>query len=189
MVYIDIDNTLTDFDGYLTTVNPRAMEDGHLLFKAIYQGYKQAYLASVPLVDYDKVRALGEFTLLTSLPDKKKLDSFCDDNGEIEVVMSTLRKNKVQWITETFGPDCKYFIVNGSDDKQKFCKSSDDILIDDKDSTCKHWVEHGGKAYTSFDNYLSGIPVGTRVKKTKVESIKKETKEPEVKVVSADLWW
>ena len=156
MIYIDIDNTLTDFDGYLLSKDSRAIQDGHILFKTIYRYYKEAYLQSKPLVDFSFIKRLeGNVALLTSLPDDDKIRSFCKSDDECKEIMQTLRYNKISWAKSNF-QEIPVYIVESRTQKVKFCKSPDDILIDDSKSTGKSWMEAGGKHFLSVMDFISG---------------------------------
>lgn len=154
MIYIDIDGVLADTDDFIFSKDPRAKEDTHILFKTIYKNYKEMFTASKPLIDLTCLKEIENFTLLTALPLRQKIDSFCHDNKELETIMNTLYKNKEIWIKNNIGEDCKYIIVGKRSDKIKMCNSSSDVLIDDSISTCAAWRKKGGKAYTSIQEFL-----------------------------------
>lgn len=99
------------------------------------------------------LKDIGDFTLLTALPLKQKIESFCKNDNELNEVMNTLSKNKEKWIKENIG-DCKYIIVNKRSEKLKMCTSPNDILIDDSKTTCTSWRKEGGKAFNSVQEYL-----------------------------------
>lgn len=153
MIYIDIDGVLADTDAFIFSKDPRAEHDTHLLFKAIYKNYKEMFISSKPLIDLFVLKTLGDFTLLTALPLRQKIDSFCSSEEELNTVMNTLAENKKIWIKNNIG-DCKYIIVNKRSEKIDMCNSPNDILIDDSKATCTSWKKKGGKAFTSFDEFL-----------------------------------
>lgn len=153
MIYIDIDGVLADTDAFIFSKDLRAENDTHLLFKTIYKYYKEMFVSSKPLIDLSVLKNIGDFTLLTALPLKQKIESFCKDDNELNEVMNTLSKNKEKWIKENIG-DCKYIIVNKRSEKLKMCTSPNDILIDDSKATCTSWRKEGGKAFNSVQEYL-----------------------------------
>lgn len=151
MIYIDIDGVLADFDGYLQTKNSNALKDTHTLFKTIYKNYEEAFAVSQPLVDLNFLKDIDEFTLLTALPNKNNIGSFTED---VDLVMSTLESNKRKWVKEKIG-DCNLIILELRADKSKYCKSPDDVLIDDNKDTGKKWKEKGGKYFTTVEQFLN----------------------------------
>lgn len=153
MIYIDIDGVLADTDAFIFSKDPRAEHDTHLLFKTIYKNYKEMFVSSKPLIDLSVLKTLGDFTLLTALPLRQKIDSFCKDKEEINEVMNTLAENKKQWIKNNLG-DCKYIIVGKRSEKLDMCNSLNDILIDDSKATCAAWKKRGGKTFASVDEFL-----------------------------------
>lgn len=154
MIYIDIDGVLADTDAFIFSKDPRAEHDMHLLFKTIYKNYKEMFVSSKPLIDLSVLKTLDDFTLLTALPLRQKIDSFCKDKEEIDEVMNTLAENKKQWIKNNLGGDCKYIIVGKRSEKLDMCNSPNDILIDDSKASCAAWKKRGGKAFTSVDEFL-----------------------------------
>ena len=55
-------------------------------------------------------------------------------------------QDKVWWAHEHF-PGIPVFLGPFSHDKWRYCKSPDDILIDDRISNCSEWRSAGGKAF------------------------------------------
>lgn len=154
MIYIDIDGVLADTDAFIFSKDLRAKEDTHILFKTIYKNYTEMFTSSKPLIDLSILKEIEKFTLLTALPLRQKIDSFCADEKELNTIMNTLSSNKEVWIKNNVGENCKYIIVGKRSDKIKMCNSSADILIDDSVSTCAAWRKKGGKAYTSIQEFL-----------------------------------
>ena len=163
MIYIDIDGVLADSDGYLKSLNAKALDDTHLLFKTIYKNYNNVFRYSKPLIDLNELKELEQFTLLSALPNKSNIDSFTEDGENVDAIMTTLEENKKFWIAENIG-ECNYKIVNGGAEKSKFCQSPDDILIDDSSSNGKKWQAKGGKWYPSFEAFKKA---SIKVKNTK----------------------
>ena len=160
MLYIDIDGVLANTDKYILSLNPDAEHDTHILFKTMYRNYKTMFRESEPLVDLSIVKGFGDFTLLTALPLKEKIDSFCADDIETKIVLDTFSVNKRAWVKKYFGEDQKIIIVGKRSEKAKLCKGPADILIDDSDSNCKKWKEAGGQSYHSIDEYINRDSVG-----------------------------
>lgn len=154
MIYIDIDGVIADTDSYIFSLDSRAKDDTHLLFKTIYRNYDKVFKYSEPLVDLSKVKALEEFTLLTALPSKVKIESFCETEQEVKKILNQLAENKRYWVKKHFGDDVKVIIVDKRADKIKYCKNVNDVLIDDSGNTCLMWKKAGGKAFTSIDDYV-----------------------------------
>ena len=155
MLYIDIDGVLANTDKYIYSLYPEAKNDTHMLFKTIYNNYKTMFLDSEPLIDLSILKSFDNYTLLTALPLRQKIESFCSKNNEADSILETLANNKKQWVTKYIGKDTKLIIVGKRADKIKLCKSSNDILVDDSTSTCKSWRQAGGKAFCSIDSYIS----------------------------------
>lgn len=156
MIYIDIDGVLADSDGFLATLDPQALKDTHRLFKTIYKNYTRVFKESKPLVDLSFLKNLKEFTLLTALPNSRNIDSFAVDEVETKSIMKTLEDNKKQWVAQHIG-DCNLIILELRADKSKFCKSKDDILIDDNKDTGKRWKAAGGRYFSNVAEYLNSI--------------------------------
>lgn len=153
MIYIDIDGVLADTDAFIFSRDPRSEHDTHLLFKTIYKNYKEMFVSSKPLIDLNVLKDFEDFTLLTALPLRQKIDSFCKDNKELDEVMNTLAENKKEWIKNNIG-DCEYIIVGKRSEKIDMCNSPNDILIDDSKATCASWKKKGGKAFNSIEDFL-----------------------------------
>lgn len=159
MIYIDIDNTIAASDEYLKSLNSRALENTHLLFKTLYKYQDKVFLNSPPMVNIEDILNLKEpYTLLTALPNRKSIDSFCKDSQETDKTLRTFHDNKVAWVKKYFGDTCKLIIVDKKASKADFCKLPTDILIDDSLSSGKEWQKAGGVFYSSFANYLSNLP-------------------------------
>ena len=150
MIYIDIDGTLADTDGYLSEVNPNAFKDTHTLFKTFFKFYETVFKESKPLVNLDFIKDLEDFTLLTAMPNKFNIASFTDD---VDTIMARMYQNKLDWVHEHIG-DCKVIITDGRSDKVKYCNGPADILIDDNKDTGKKWQEAGGTYYSSVAEFL-----------------------------------
>lgn len=60
--------------------------------------------------------------------------------------------DKVHWGDKHF-PGIPVFLGPFSHDKYRYCKSPDDILIDDRHSNCSEWIAAGGRAhiYTTWE--------------------------------------
>ena len=151
MIYIDIDGVLADSDGYLNSLDKNALKDTHTLFKTIYKNRETVFKCSKPLVNLDFIKELSDFTLLTALPNKQNIDSFCDN---VDEVMELLRNNKEEWVKQHIG-DCKLIILEQRTDKSKFCESKEDVLIDDNKDTGKRWTAKGGKYYSNVAQFLN----------------------------------
>ena len=177
MIYVDIDGVLADSDGYLEQCEPRALKDTHLLFKTIYKYHKTVFKESKPLVDLNFLKDLDDFCLLTALPNKANIDSFCEN---VDEVMSVLENNKKDWVNRYIG-DCKLRIVSSTTDKLKYCVTSDDILIDDNKKTGKRWQEKGGRWFPSVEAFLKR---DTNMLTTKKASVKVSVDAG----FKADLW-
>ena len=172
MIYIDIDGVLADTDAFIFSKDIRAEHDTHLLFKTIYRHYEEMFVSSKPLIDLSVLKNLDGFTLLTALPLRQKIDSFCSSEEELNTVMNTLAENKKIWIKNNIG-ECKYIIVNKRSEKIDMCNSPNDILIDDSKATCTSWKKKGGKAFNSIEEFL----------KANVETDKEENN-----LVKESLW-
>lgn len=186
MIYIDIDGVLADSDGYLQTKDSRAMDDTHLLFKTIYKYHETVFKDSKPLVDLDFLKNIGDFMLLSALPNRQNIDSFCATEAETNKVMFTLEENKKDWIKRNISPECKFAIVGATTDKIRYCLSSEDILIDDNKKTGKRWQEKGGKWFSSVKSFLSGDSASTRGRKSNEAAVKAESNNNAGYAV--DLW-
>lgn len=55
-------------------------------------------------------------------------------------------QDKVWWANDHF-PGIPVFLGPFSHDKWRYCKSPDDILIDDRTSNCSEWRSAGGRAH------------------------------------------
>lgn len=153
MLYIDIDGVLADSDGYLKTLEPRVETDTHIMFKTFAKNADKVFLNSKPLVDLSVLKTFPEFKLLSALPNRSNIDSFCATDNETELVFSKFVANKKAWVKEHIG-ECELIIVTAAADKAKYCKSSKDVLIDDSDKNRKKWIAAGGIAFKSIDDYV-----------------------------------
>ena len=128
MLYIDIDGVLADSDGYLKTLDPRVATDTHIMFKTFARNADKVFLNSKPLVDLSVLKTFPEFKLLSALPNRSNIDSFCSTDMETELIFSKFVGNKEAWVQQHIG-DCELIIVSAAADKAKYCKSSKDTRI------------------------------------------------------------
>lgn len=153
MLYIDIDGVLADSDGYVASLEPRSVSDTHILFKTLARNYETVFINSKPLIDLKLLENIGEFKLLSALPNRSNIDSFYEDSNQVDKVFSKYVENKKAWVKKHIG-DCELIITNTASEKSKYCKSSKDVLIDDSDKNRKKWVAAGGIAFKSVADYL-----------------------------------
>ena len=153
MLYIDIDGVLADCDGYLKTLDPRSETDTHIMFKTFARNADKVFLNSKPLVDLSILKTFPEFKLLSALPNRSNIDSFCSSDRETHLIFTQFIANKNDWVRNNIG-DCELIIVDAAADKAKYCKSSKDVLIDDSDKNRKKWIAAGGIAFKSIDDYV-----------------------------------
>lgn len=153
MLYIDIDGVLADSDGYLASIDPRITSDTHLMFKVFARNADTVFIKSKPLVDLSLLANFPEYKLLTALPNRSNVDSFCENELETEEIFQKFIANKKKWVKDNIG-DVELIITNTAAEKAKYCNSSSDILIDDSDKNRKKWVAAGGIVFKSIDDYL-----------------------------------
>ena len=174
MLYIDIDGVLANTDEYIYSLDPRSRDDFHLFFKTIYKHADKVFRDSSMLVSKEDLSRIKEpYCLLTALPNRRKLDSFCECEDELYNLIETLSNNKEHWVRKNIG-DARLIIVDSRKSKLAYCLTSNDTLIDDSKSTCKGWINKGGKAFTSLYNYLTNNNLSIKTNNKKEKKIEEQ---------------
>ena len=153
MIYIDMDDVVADFSGYvnqkcgtdprvghgmvpiehwrqLCRYHPRMFRDLEPNWEFINDGYEWIR---------DKFND-DQIAFLTAIPVDGQWD------------WRYAPQDKIDWIRYYFGTRHSVFIGPFTGDKRHFCKSPDDILVDDRENLCHDWIRAGGTAFLFRNN-------------------------------------
>lgn len=144
-IYIDLDGVLADFD--------RGVEELAHYHKHDQEEKNEAYIDSM----WAAVRAVEHFyDKLELIPGAMEMyHSICESFGsscDIEILtglpkpwrhIPDAEADKRKWVSRILSPD---IMVNAGirEDKVKYCKGPDCVLIDDLKSNISAWEEYGG---------------------------------------------
>ena len=155
MIYIDIDDVVADFSGYVNLkcgTNLYNLQIGHGIsiegWKHFSRYHPRMFRDLEPNLEfindgYEWIRDKfndDQIAFLTSLP----------LGGQWEFRYAA--QDKIDWIREYFGDRHNIFFGPYCHDKRNFCKSPDDILVDDIKNLCSEWIRTGGKAILFRNN-------------------------------------
>ena len=142
-IYLDMDGVVSDFDGYAEPIvgfrtpgGVRYDQEGWALISANQRVYRDL----PEMKDADRL--------------VKEVQQLAKDNGmDVRFLTAIPRQNDVPWVhwdkikwIEQRWADIPVFFGPYSNDKHQHCKSSDDVLIDDRPSNIEEWRAAGGKA-------------------------------------------
>lgn len=166
MIYVDLDGTTADFEGWILKKEKRAFKHPFYLTTALLQNYKEAFAVSDVILEGAKLldgHEEGEIRFLSALPNR---DSFLyyypylkesyKEHGmrrDIDHIFHCFEENKKMWVENVLGFNRSHVILVGKHkEKVVWCKKGD-VLYDDNPYTCAEWERAGGIAHhVKFSN-------------------------------------
>jgi hypothetical protein len=153
MIYIDMDDVVADFSGYVNQKCGTDLKVGHGMvpiehWRHLCQYHPRMFRNLEPNLEfindgYELIRDKfndSKIAFLTALPVDGRWD------------WRYAAQDKVDWIRSYFGNKHPVFFGPYTFDKYRFCKSSNDILIDDREDICNDWSNNGGIAILYRNN-------------------------------------
>jgi len=142
-IFLDMDGVVADFDGYAEPIVGFRTPGG-----VRYDQEGWAKISANPRVYRDLPEMKDADRLV------KEVQQLAKDNGmDVHFLTAIPRQNDVPWVhwdkikwIEQRWVDIPVFFGPYSNDKHQHCKSSDDVLIDDRPSNIEEWRAAGGKA-------------------------------------------
>ena len=143
-VYVDLDDTLVDFTGYILSKDKDGMRSRESVYRILIDNASEVFrnLKLLPGTDFymSMLRHNHNWHVLTALPRISSLAEFTDDP---EGVYKKLYDNKMAWCVKHGIPKEKVHIVEWSKNKKHYCKPGD-TLIDDNKENIEDWESKGG---------------------------------------------
>lgn len=150
MVYVDSDGVLSDFRGWVRSINPKAFDSKEAkkeIYKIMADNCDRCFLDSKVIKNgmlMYLVATNPEYYVLTSLSSYKGFKENTDlSDEEIIKVLRKLKENKFKWFEQQGVPRHKVIIVDSRLDKLSYCCTGD-ILYDDYEETINRWHNLGG---------------------------------------------
>ena len=153
MIYIDMDDVVADFSGYVNQKCNTNLEVGHGMvpfehWRYLCQYHPRMFRDLEPNLEfindgYEWIRDKfndNQISFLTALPVGGQWD------------WRYAAQDKIDWIRDHFGNRHNIFFGPYTYDKRHFCRSADDLLIDDRDNICREWIYEGGTAILFRNN-------------------------------------
>lgn len=143
-IFLDMDDVVADFKGYAKSVLKKDPESN---FRYPPPEWKK--LTDNPRLYRDLAVKDGAEELV------RWCQLWCSRNSQLLYFLTALPRNndvpwavwdKVLWAKKKF-PGIPVMFGPYSGDKWQHCKSSNDILIDDRASNCREWEAAGGKSF------------------------------------------
>lgn len=144
MVYVDSDGVLSDFNGWVESIDPGAIGNEQAILRMMAEHANSCFIDAPPLPHtgflLKELRDNPEWKVLTALPKKERLEPFC---GNVDKVLEKLKDNKIRWFRSLGIPESKVIIVSGAAEKTRYCEPGD-VLYDDHHPNIRKWREAGG---------------------------------------------
>ena len=154
MIYVDSDDTISDFLGWALEKDPHALDSPDVehhwdrVSELLVIFYKEAFLMNKDKSFTDfflyEIKNNNDWFVLTSLSEPSRLEKYCKDIS-LEEVLETHRENKYKWFERRGIPREKVIICNSAKEKTSYCKSPEDLLYDDNWNNIKAWRKAGGR--------------------------------------------
>jgi len=140
-IYVDMDDVLADFKQYSTKILGKQFNEVR------YENLTWAKLKENPRLYRDLEVKDGAYKLMEFLSSYK-------NSYSIYLLTAVPRNNDMQWAfydkvnwAQKYFPDYPVFFGPFSTDKWRHLRTSNDVLIDDRESNYNDWKNAGGKAY------------------------------------------
>lgn len=143
-IFLDMDDVVADFKGYAQRVLKKSVNNGIRFPDTEWNRLK------------DNPRIYKDLAVKDGAEDLARwCQNWCMRNSENLYFLTALPRyndipwavwDKINWAKKHF-PGIPVMFGPYSGDKWKHCKSSNDILIDDRGSNCREWEAAGGKSF------------------------------------------
>ena len=142
MIYVDMDDVLADFYGYVKSKDPNVLKNDSFC-RVVVENYKECFLVSNVIEENLKLLK-GEYRLLSSLPSISEMLKYTTPD-KIDEIAYTLRENKLKFAERIGVKGENVIILNSSKEKKLFAKGN--ILYDDYEKNINEWIANGGIGY------------------------------------------
>lgn len=146
MVYVDSDGVLSDFNGWVESIDPSAIGNEQAILRMMVEHAGSCFIDASPLPHtgflFRELRTNPDWKVLTAVPRRERLEPYCTDRSADEII-EVLKANKIRWFRLRGIPESKVIIVEGSPEKAKYCKPND-VLYDDHHPNIVRWRANGG---------------------------------------------
>ena len=141
MIYIDMDGTIDDFRAWVATKTDDL--SGPSIEATIVTYYQECY-KDHPLIERNRhlLTDFEDFRILSAIPSTKTLLKYCKAE-DLDVIMSTLRENKLAYMERLGVHRSNVIITNGSKEKKLYAKKGE-VLYDDYKKNIDEWISYGG---------------------------------------------
>lgn len=139
MKYIDLDGVLANLQKWCYEIDNECFDSNEKFVNFTLSHLDEIFLKSEPIEHNFKLLE-GEYRILTSLPSIKY---FKIPQDELQVIITKLKYNKVEWCRKHNIEVKNIIITNSPSEKLLYCNEGD-LLYDDHQKNLDKWISKGG---------------------------------------------
>ena len=152
MKYIDLDGVLANLQKWCYEIDNTSFDSNENFVNFALNHLDEIFLKSEPIEENFRFLK-GEYRILTSLPSIKY---FKIPQDELQVVITKLKHNKIEWCKNYNIPIKNVIITNSPSEKLLYCNSND-ILYDDYQRNIDKWNSKGGKGKLVENKFFNNV--------------------------------